>query len=172
MLLWFTGLPFAIYQPVIDPTVDQPVISQVLSVEPRLAQANEEPPQPVEIITEQIVRPLPGGLNDVPVFNSNSPELVGEPGIFALYLFRPRARQRLAPILTCLLRAALMSLPIMFYKALDYDAETPELLDSLYVGVLIHNPSSEPVTVRVLSGASLLEPARCALYSAGIIYSF
>jgi len=155
MLLWFTGLPFAIYQPVIDPTVDQPVISQVLSVEPRLAQANEEPPQPVEIITEQIVRPLPGGLNDVPVFNSNSPELVGEPGIL-LSTFPPEGKATPSAHLNVPFEGRFDVFAHHVYKALDYDAETPELLDSLYVGVLIHNPSSEPVTVRVLSGASYL----------------
>jgi hypothetical protein len=36
---------------------------------------------PAEIVRPQEVRPLPGGLDTVPVFNSNSPELVLEPGI-------------------------------------------------------------------------------------------
>jgi len=46
-----------------------------------LAQAVPATPPPEEILQIQSVRPLPGKLDSVPVFNSNSPELVLKEGI-------------------------------------------------------------------------------------------
>ncbi|MEN9235352.1 MAG: DUF3370 family protein, partial [Gloeomargarita sp. GMQP_bins_25] len=46
-------------------------------------------PPPQEIFRPQVVRPLPGGLNAVPLFNSNSPELVFTEGIL-LSTFPPQ----------------------------------------------------------------------------------
>ncbi|MGB2925530.1 MAG: DUF3370 family protein, partial [Limnothrix sp.] len=41
----------------------------------------QAPAEPVEIVRPQEVRPLPGQLDSVPVFNSNSPEKVLSEGI-------------------------------------------------------------------------------------------
>ncbi len=140
MFLWLTALPF----------VTQTWMAHTLAQAPA-----EDPPQPVEQVTQQPVRALPGGLNDVLVFNSNSPELVGEPGI----LLSTFPREGMA------VPEAHLDFPLSgrfdifahhVYKAADYDADMPEQLDSLYIGVLVNNPGSEPVTVRVLSGASYL----------------
>jgi hypothetical protein len=49
------------------------------------------PPPPLEVLQPQEVRPLPGKLDDVPVFNSNSPELVQTEGIL-LSTFPPRQK--------------------------------------------------------------------------------
>ena len=116
-------------------------------------QATEE--QPVEEITQQIVRPLPGQLNDVPVFNSNSPELVANPGIL-LSTFPPDGMANPNAHLNYAFSGRFDIFAHHVYKAEDFDEAEPTLLDSLYLGVLIHNPSKEPVTVRTLSGASYL----------------
>ncbi|PZO13081.1 MAG: hypothetical protein DCF25_16590 [Leptolyngbya foveolarum] len=110
---------------------------------------------PTEIVIEQPVRPLPGELDNVPVFNSNSPELVAEPGIL-LSTFPPAGMSAPEAHLNFPFNGRFDVFAHHVYKALDYDAEVPELLDSLYIGVLMHNPSAEPVTVRVLTGASYL----------------
>ena len=118
-----------------------------------IAQAPED--TPAEIVIQQPVRPLPGALDNVPVFNSNSPELVAEPGIL-LSTFPPAGMSSPEAHLDFAFSGRFDVFAHHVYKALDFDAEVPELLDSLYVGVLMHNPSTEPVTVRVLSGASYL----------------
>lgn len=118
-----------------------------------VAQAVEE--APAEIVVEQPVRPLPGALDSVPVFNSNSPELVAEPGIL-LSTFPPTGMSTPEAHLDFAFSGRFDVFAHHVYKALDYDAEVPKLLDSLYIGVVMHNPGEEPVTVRVLSGASYL----------------
>lgn len=140
MLLWLTGLALAVPQP---------------SMLPLLAQAVTEPPTPVEVVTQQSVRALPGQLNTVPVFNSNSPELVGAPGIL-LSTFPPEGMASPEAHLNFPLQGRFDIFAHHVYKALDYDADVPQMLDSLYLGVLVNNPGTEPVTVRVLSGASYL----------------
>ena len=118
-----------------------------------LAQTLEK--EPVEEVTEQIVRPLPGSLNDVPVFNSNSPELVAKDGIL-LSTFPPEGMASPAAHLDYAFDGRFDIFAHHVYKAADYDEESPVLLDSLYLGILIHNPGEDPVTVRTLSGASYL----------------
>lgn len=107
-----------------------------------------QPPQ--EIVQPQEVRPLPGKLNYIPVFNSNSPELVKKEGIL-LSTFPPSGkRQRNA------------HLDYLFVRRFDVfahhvaSAPTPEDLRTLYLGVLLHNPTRNPVTVNILQGATYL----------------
>ncbi len=145
MFLWLSVLPF----------VTQTWTAQAWMAH-TLAQALvEEQPQPVEQVTQQQVRALPGGLNDVLVFNSNSPELVSEPGIL-LSTFPPKGMAVPEAHLDFPLGGRFDVFAHHVYKAADYNAEVPTQLDSLYIGVLVNNPGSEPVTVRVLSGASYL----------------
>lgn len=124
------------------------LLAQTLAQAETLAQV--ETPPPMERIVEQQVRPLPGQLNSVPVFNSNSPELVGEPGIL-LSTFPPEGMA---------VPEAHLNFPLEgrfdVFAHHVYKVEAPEVLDSLYLGVLIHNPGEIPVTVRVLAGASYL----------------
>ncbi|MEL6489162.1 MAG: DUF3370 domain-containing protein [Cyanobacteria bacterium J06621_3] len=112
-------------------------------------------PPPAERVTNRVVRPLPGQLDDVPVFNSNSPELVETPGIL-LSTFPPDGMATPEAHLNFLFEGRFDVFAHHVYKALDYDEETPVLLDSMYLGVLVHNPGTEPVTVHVLDGASYL----------------
>ena len=143
--------PLAIAQPGLQQSVTQlttrPPLSQTL------AQASEEPAEPVEFTTDQQVRPLPGQLDGVPVFNSNSPELVADPGIL-LSTFPPAGMATPEAHLDFAFDGRFDIFAHHVYKAADYDEEVPVLLDSMYVGIVIHNPGDEAVTVRVLDGAS------------------
>jgi hypothetical protein len=115
-----------------------------------LAQATPEPPKPQEVTIQQQVRSLPGKLDSVLVFNSNSPELVQEEGILLSTFPRQGKRTPAA------------HLNVAFQGRFDVfahhiaKAKTPEDLRSLYLGILLHNPSSQPVTVDILSAASYL----------------
>lgn len=117
-----------------------------------IAQATESA-EPVEIITDQQVRPLPGQLDDVPVFNSNSPELVADPGIL-LSTFPPEGMASPEAHLDFVFDGRFDIFAHHVYKAADFDEEEPVLLDSMYIGILVHNPGDEPVTLRILDGAS------------------
>lgn len=138
MLAWLTALTF----------------SQVLA-QPRTHLFAQTPSAPEEFAVDQSVRPLPGELNDIPVFNSNSPELVEDPGIL-LSTFPPAGMAVPEAHLDFAFNGRFDVFAHHVYKALDYDEETPELLDSLYIGILVHNPGTTPVSVRSLSGASYL----------------
>ncbi|MDJ1184081.1 DUF3370 domain-containing protein [Roseofilum casamattae] len=98
----------------------------------------------------QEVRPLPGRLDRTPVFNSNSPEQVLNEGIL---LSTFPATKKKTP-------QAHLDFP--FQGRFDIFAhhvakgEAPDRLQTLYLGLLVHNPNPEPVTLQVLEGASYL----------------
>lgn len=108
------------------------------------------PQPPVEIVQPQTVRTLPGQLDNVPVFNSNSPELVQTEGIL-LSTFPPDNKST---------PTAHLNFP--FQGRFDVfahhvaKAPTPEDLRTLYLGIILHNPGTEPVTVDILQAASYL----------------
>ncbi len=106
-------------------------------------------PGPQEILRPQEVRVLPGSLDQVPVFNSNSPELVLKEGIL-LSTF-PKAGKAFAAA----------HLDRSFSGRFDIFAHhiakgTPEDLRTLYLGIMAHNPGDVPVTIDILQGASHL----------------
>jgi Protein of unknown function (DUF3370) len=106
-------------------------------------------PGPQEILRSQEIRVLPGSLDNVPVFNSNSPELVLKEGIL-LSTFPPNGKQ---------FEAA--HLDRSFSGRFDIFAHhiakgTPEDLRTLYLGIVAHNPSDVAVTIDILQGASHL----------------
>lgn len=120
---------------------------------PVLAEATPAPtptPTPQEFVVPQAVRPLPGSLDSILVFNSNSPELVQEEGIL-LSTFPPQG-----------MKTAAAHLNVPFQGRFDVfahhiaKAKTPEDLRTLYLGVLLHNSGTQAVTVDVLSAASYL----------------
>lgn len=108
----------------------------------------QAPPQ--QIIRPQEVRPLPAGLDTVPVFNSNSPELIGTPGIL-LSTFPPAGMAQPEAHLDFAFDGRFDVFAHHVYKAVE-----PDDLRSMYVAILVHNPGAEPVTVDVLAGASYL----------------
>ncbi len=108
----------------------------------------QTPPPP--IVRPQEVRPLPAQLDMVPVFNSNSPELIGEPGIL-LSTFPPEGMAQPEAHLDFAFEGRFDVFAHHVYRADD-----PEDLRSMYVAILVHNPGIETVTVNVLAGASYL----------------
>ncbi|MEM9540645.1 MAG: DUF3370 domain-containing protein [Cyanobacteria bacterium P01_E01_bin.42] len=112
--------------------------------------SNPTPPPPQEILRSQTVRSLPGSLDTIPVFNSNSPELVLEPGIL-LSTFPPQGK--IHP-------QAHLDFP--FTGRFDIfahhvaKAPTPEDLRTLYLGIIVHNPNDKPVRVDTVQAASYL----------------
>jgi hypothetical protein len=106
------------------------------------------PTPPTEIVQPQQIRPLPGKLDDVPVFNSNNPEVVQTEGIL-LSTFPPDGKST---------SAAHLNFP--FQGRFDVFAHhiakppTPEDLRTLYQGIILYNPGSQPVTVDILQAAS------------------
>ncbi|MEP6518432.1 DUF3370 domain-containing protein [Microcoleus vaginatus] len=110
----------------------------------------QTPPAPQEILQIQEVRPLPGQLDNIPVFNSNSPELVLQEGIL-LSTFPPDSKR---------FPAAHLNFP--FQGRFDIFAHhiarapSPEDLRTLYQGVIVYNPGNKPVTLDILQAASYL----------------
>lgn len=117
-----------------------------------LSQATPTPtPTPSkEIVQPQQVRALSGKLDNVPVFNSNSPELVQTEGIL-LSTFPPTGKAN---------PEAHLNFP--FVGRFDVfahhiaKAPTPQDLRTLYLGVILYNPGIKPVTVDILQAASYL----------------
>ncbi|MEL6332477.1 MAG: DUF3370 family protein, partial [Cyanobacteria bacterium J06626_26] len=105
---------------------------------------------PQQIVRPQEVRPLPAQLDTVPVFNSNSPELVGNPGIL-LSTFPPDGMGQPEAHLDFAFEGRFDVFAHHVYRADD-----PDDLRSMYVAILVHNPGIETVTVNVLHGASYL----------------
>ncbi len=116
-----------------------------------LAQTTPTPapkPTPQIIVQPQPVRALPGQLDTVPMFNSNSPEWVKTEGIL-LSTFPPTGKA---------VPAAHLNFPFQgrFDLFVHHQTHTPKDLQTFYLGVIVHNPSKQPVTVDVLQAASYL----------------
>ncbi|ODH00389.1 hypothetical protein A4S05_00240 [Nostoc sp. KVJ20] len=105
-------------------------------------------PAPQEIVQPGEVRPLPGNLDKIPVFNSNSPEWIKTEGIL-LSTFPPNGKK---------VPAAHLNFPFQgrFDLFAHHYTHTPKDLQTLYLGVIVHNPGKKPVTVDVLQAASYL----------------
>lgn len=117
-----------------------------------LAQATPTPPTPApqEIVRPQEVRPLPGQLDDVLVFNSNSPEVVQTEGIL-LSTFPPEGKRIPSAHLNRTFEGRFDLFAHHIAKATD-----PNDLRTLYLGAILHNVSSQPVTIDILQAASYL----------------
>lgn len=130
----------------IAPTAAEPIplaSTQTTEQSERSARANE-------VIQRHEIRPLPGQLNDIPVFNSNSPELIQEEGIL-LSTFSPNT----------------MASPDA-HLDFSFDGEfglfahhiargtTADDQRTLFVGVVVYNPSPDPITLEIQQGVSYL----------------
>ncbi|MGB7439487.1 MAG: DUF3370 family protein [Coleofasciculaceae cyanobacterium] len=96
------------------------------------------------------VRTLPGKLDRVPVFNSNSPELIETEGIL-LSTFPPEGKQ----VEESHLNFAFLGRFDIFSHHISR-AETQEQTRPLYQGLLVHNPNQQAVTLEILQAASYL----------------
>jgi hypothetical protein len=106
------------------------------------------PPQ--EAIQVQDIRSLPGKLDTVPVFNSNSPEIVQMEGVL-LSTFPPIGTQ--AP--NAHLNYAFQGRFDVFAHHI-VRARTAYQTRTMFLGLLVGNPNSSPVTIDVLQAASYL----------------
>lgn len=110
----------------------------------------EVPVGPHVVVREQDIRPLPGQLNTIPVFNSNSPEIVLKEGIL-LSTFPPPGKLHPEAHLNYAFEGRFDLFGHHIAKP-----DPPYDLRTLYWGVLLNNPTSETVTVDLLQGASYL----------------
>jgi hypothetical protein len=115
-----------------------------------IAQATPETQPLAEVLQTQEIRPLPGQLDSVPVFNSNSPELVLKEGIL-LSTFPGKGKKVPTAHLNFPFRGRFDIFAHHVAKA-----EPPENLRSLYLGIMLYNPGSKAVKVKILQGASYL----------------
>ncbi len=98
----------------------------------------------------QEVRPLPGGLDDVPVFNSNSPEIIATEGIL-LSTFPSRGKADPSAHLDYAFEGR--------FDIFDHhvvQAESANDTRTRYLGIVVHNPSRRAVTLRFREAASYL----------------
>lgn len=100
------------------------------------------------ITQSQDIRTLPGRLNDVLVFNSNSPEVIHNQGIL---LSTFPGTGKLHP-------NAHLNQPLQgrFDIFTHHIARPSNGKRPFYQGLLIHNPTSKPIIVRVLQAASYI----------------
>ncbi|MFN6564818.1 MAG: DUF3370 domain-containing protein [Nostoc sp. ChiSLP01] len=112
-----------------------------------IAQSSPKPSYQ-EIVQAGEVRVLPGKLDTIPVFNSNSPEWIKTEGIL-LSTFPSNGKK---------VPAAHLNFPFKgrFDLFAHHYTHTPKDLQTLYLGVIVHNPGKKPVTVDVLQAASYL----------------
>jgi hypothetical protein len=96
----------------------------------------------------QDVRALPGKLDTIPTFNSNSPELVETEGIL-LSTFSPDGKQ----VKEAHLNYAFQGRFDIFSHHIVRSETTNR---RVYQGIIVHNPGNEPVTLQVLQAASYL----------------
>lgn len=130
-----------------------PLLWSLTGCLPRLPLANANP-SPALFQTQvwpDPVRPLPGGLDSVPMFNSNSPEWIKQPGIL-LSTFPPEGKRTPAAHLNYAFKGE-------FTLFSHHFTHTPPDLRTLYLGILVHNPNATPVTLTIPAVASsLMEP--------------
>ena len=103
-----------------------------------------------EFIESQEIRALPGKLDDIPVFNSNSPEVVLTEGIL-LSTLPPQG-----------MRVPSAHLNYSFNGRFDIfahhisRASNPSQTRSLFQGIVVYNPNDQPVQVDILQAATYL----------------
>jgi len=112
------------------------------------------------ILDRQEMRPLMGKLDDVPMFNSNSPEIVQTEGIL-LSAFPPEGMAH---------PKAHLNFPFQgrFDLFTHHISKAPPPVDlrTLYIGAIAYNPTDLPVTIDILQGASYLSQPDAPFYDA------
>jgi hypothetical protein len=111
--------------------------------------AQAQPPA-TEIVQPQEVRPLPGELDNIPVFNSNSPELILSEGIL-LSTFPGNDKKNPEAHLNFAFKGRFDIFAHHVAKP-----QTPGDLRTLYLGILVYNPGNKPITINILQAASYL----------------
>jgi hypothetical protein len=105
---------------------------------------------PQEIVQSHPVKALPGKLDSIATFNSNSPEVVQTEGIL-LSTFPSKGKTT---------SSAHLNFPLSdrFDIFAHHIAKPASLLDlrTLYLGIIVHNPHRQTVKIEVLQAASYL----------------
>lgn len=122
----------------------------LLQTPPLLQAPAPETPQNQQILQPQEVRPLPGQLDSVPVFNSNSPEVVQQEGIL-LSTFPPDGMQHPSAHLDYAFEGRFDIFAHHIARGL-----TPTDVRTLFIGILVYNPGDRPVTIEVPQAVSYL----------------
>ena len=99
------------------------------------------------VTVPQIVLPLPGQLDSVPVFNSNSPEIVLAPGVL-LSTFPGEGRAHPEAHLNVPLQGRF---DVFFHHVTNANKTSPR---TLYVGMLVGNLSEKKLHVRLMNALS------------------
>jgi Protein of unknown function (DUF3370) len=136
----------------------------IAQVQPTNQSISQTPPQ--EIFRSQTMRPLTGGLDKVPVFNSNNPEIVKTEGIL-LSTFPPQGKS--SPVAH--LNFGFSGRFDLFSHHIARAIENPNDLRTLYLGVIVHNPSDRAVTIDILQAASYLSQPDAPFLAAPVISS-
>ena len=130
------------------PVISVPVQAPPTNTRPAIAPSPSNPDEPQPVTVRQPVRPLPGQLDNIPVLNSNNPELIFNEGIIISTL----------PSIGMGSPYAHLNHP--FDGRFDVFAHHVMQADpqgrTLYLGILLFNGSQEPATVEILQGASSL----------------
>ena len=128
--------------------IPPPLLSQAKTGQAKTGQAEL---QQTEFRTPQIIRPLPGALDDIPVFNSNNPEIVRHSGIL-LSTFPAEKMKTPEAHLDYAFKGRFDIFSHHIAKS-----DFPEYTPTLFLGILIKNASSKRKNVvDVLQAASYL----------------
>ena len=136
--------------PPIPPLIAQVPENQVSAVPPSETVIVSRDGTYAEVIRRQEVRPLSGGLDDVPVFNSNSPEVVQQEGIL-LSTFPPDGMATPAAHLNYSFQGRFDIFAHHIARGLN-----PDDRRTLFLGVVVYNPNSTPVELKIHQGVSYL----------------
>lgn len=137
-------VPPTLQIPAVQPSPIQPVVPAPLPP------IQTVPSRQTEVVRSQDVRPLPGQLDEIPVFNSNSPEVIQSEGIL-LSTFPPDGMQSPLAHLNFPLEGRFDVFAHHIAKGINADDDR-----TLFLGVIVHNPGTEPVTLDVLQAVSYL----------------
>ncbi len=133
-----------------SPISPSPIIPPRESLPTQETLKSQETLQPQEFIQPQEVRSLPGSLDDIPVFNSNSPEIVMTEGVL-LSTFPSEGKR----VPSAHLNFAFRGRFDLFSHHLSKASNLRETR-SLFQGIILYNPSSQPTIVEVLQAATYL----------------
>ncbi len=154
MISLLSAILIAQVSPAPKPDVPKPSLPKVEAPKPETPKVEApkvETPKIETITLPQEIRPLPGRLDSVEVFNSNSPEVVQTEGIL-LSTF-PKANKTYPE---AHLNHLLQGRFDVFAHHISNKVKTPNDLKTLYVGIVVFNPGSKTVTIDVLQAASYL----------------
>ncbi len=136
---------FSLASPPIQSLLSQPDFFSSPAQSRQIAQNKSD-----TVTIEQEVRPLPGSLDRVPVFNSNSPEIIESDGIL-LSTFPPNGKSAPSAHLNYPLNGRFDIFSHHVAKGQDDRDDR-----TIYEGIIVHNPGDRAITLSVREGASYI----------------